>query len=159
MLPLCNRLFQTKLSDPEMLELSARHYSRKNYKAKKIGGPARSILLRNNEGTVLFLWQWPKDGTRWDKQNGYNCVMFRNESKRLSSEIILEAEDYVMRKWGPNRFYTYVDASKVSSNPGYCFKKAGWKRVGISGSGKILLEKFPNEGLPTAEDVRGILKV
>jgi hypothetical protein len=30
-----------------------------------------------------------------------------------------------------------------SSNPGYCFKRAGWRKVGMSKSGLILLEKQP----------------
>lgn len=142
LLPLSNKLIVTKLSDPEILDLADRHYSRKNYKAYKLGGPAKSLLLRDNEASVLFLWQWAQDGMRRDKQNGYNCVMFRNESNRLSSEIILEAEERVILEWGPNRFFTYVDAKKVASvNPGYCFKQAGWRFVRKSANGKHLLEK------------------
>jgi len=141
-LPLWDNLIATRLSDQEMLDLSANHYSRKNLRAKKIGGPARSLLLRNTQGSVLFLWQWAQDGLRRDKQNGYNCVMFRNESERLSSEIILEAEDHIFQAWGKNRLFTYVDPTKVaSSNPGYCFKQAGWRFVKKSANGKHLLEK------------------
>lgn len=60
----------------------------------------------------------------------------------MSSEIILEAEKIVLEAWGPARLYTYVDASQVrSSNPGYCYLKAGWRKCGQSKSGKLLLEK------------------
>ena len=136
-----DNLIQTHLGDPEMLILASRHYSRDRI-GKKLGGPARALILRNTPGTVLFLWQWPKDGMRRDRQNGFNCVMFRNESPRLSSEIILEAEQWATKLWGKNRFFTYVDASKVRSiNPGACFKHAGWRLIGQSGSGKQLLAK------------------
>jgi hypothetical protein len=142
LLALWDEMLPTRLSDMDMLQLSRRHYSRHNINAKKLGGPARSLLLRDVAGDVLFLWQWPKDGMRRDKQNGYNCVMFRNESKRRSSDIILEAEGHAVAKWGKNRFYTYVDARKVKSvNPGYCFKMAGWQRVGRSKTGLELLVK------------------
>jgi hypothetical protein len=79
---------------------------------------------------------------RMDGQKGYNCAIFRNESQRRASEIILEAEAMAFDKWGPNRVYTYVDGTKIKSvNPGYCFKKAGWRKAGMSKSGLTLLVK------------------
>jgi len=91
---------------------------------------------------VVFVWQFPDPAMRWDGQTGFNNALFRNESGRKSSEIILEAERAVVAHWGPNRVYTYIDASKVKSvNPGYCFKVAGWKYIGRSRKGKHLLEK------------------
>ena len=141
-LPLWEGLIGVRLSDVEMLDLFRRHYSHANAAALKLGAPARSLLLRNTQGTVLFLWQWPLDGMRRDHQNGFNCAIFRNESSRRSSEIILEAEEHAVAKWGPNRFYTYVDPRRIaSSNPGYCFKKAGYCFSHASKSGKHLLVK------------------
>lgn len=142
LLPLWDHLVATSLSDPDMLQLAARHYSRVRVNGHKLGGPARSLILRNTEGSVLFLWQWPRDGMRRDHQDGFNCVMFRNESPRLSSEIILEAEELAACEWGANRRFTYVDPETVSSqNPGYCFKCAGYRFLRVSGSGKHLLVK------------------
>jgi len=55
---------------------------------------------------------------------------------------ILEAEAEAFAKWGPARLFTYVDPRKIASrNPGYCFKVAGWRRVGYSKDGKHLLAK------------------
>jgi len=71
----------------------------------------------------------------------YECTIFRNESDRLSSEIITEAVRKTCEEWGKKPFVTYVDAKKVKSpNPGFCFKKANWKKIGMSKSGKILLK-------------------
>jgi len=59
----------------------------------------------------------------------------------------LEAERHAIDKWGVGRGYTYVDPKKIRSrNPGYCYKVAGWRRVGVSKSGQILLAKDPITG-------------
>jgi len=85
---------------------------------------------------------FPDVKLRMDTQTGFNCAIFRNESERRSSEIILEAERFAVAKWGPNRAYTFVDGRKVrSSNPGWCFIAAGWRKCGKTKSGKIILEK------------------
>jgi len=48
----------------------------------------------------------------------------------------------VFQEWGPDRLFTYVDPSKIlSANPGYCFKRAGWRFVRRMADGKHLLEK------------------
>jgi hypothetical protein len=60
-------------------------------------------------------------------------VIFRNESQHLSSDMILKAEKFALNRWGDTRAYTYVDPRKVrSSNPGYCFRVAGWEKAGIT---------------------------
>lgn len=94
-------------------------------------------------GLVLFVWLQQK--YRWDRQEGFNCQIFRNESARRSSDIILEAEAIVLDAWGPNRLWTYIDPACVQSvNPGYCFKCAGWRKCGQTQSGKVILEKRVN---------------
>jgi hypothetical protein len=103
----------------------------------------RKLVLRDSAGLVLFAWIFPDPTMRMDGQVGYNNAIFRNESERLSSDIILEAERAAFEKWGPNRLYTYIDAAAVkSANPGYCFKVAGWRFVRLSAGGKHLLSKY-----------------
>jgi hypothetical protein len=62
--------------------------------------------------------------------DGWTCSIFRNTGPRLSSELVLEAERLLVREMGdcgPSGLLTYVWDRKVrSSNPGYCFKVAGW---------------------------------
>ena len=142
LLPLFEGLQKTSHFDVEMAMLADRHYSRRTKGARQFCYAGRKLVLRDNAGDVLFVWMWPFDHLRMDNQTGFNCAIFRNESKRRSSDIILEAEEHAVEKWGPNRFYTYVDARKVKSpNPGYCFKMAGWQRVGRSKTGLELLVK------------------
>jgi len=107
----------------------------------------RKLVLRDALGEVLWAWIFPDPAMRMDGQTGYNCAIFRNESARRSSDIILEAERHAIDKWGVGRGYTYVDPKKIRSrNPGYCYKVAGWRRVGVSKSGQILLAKDPITG-------------
>lgn len=143
-LPWTEGLHATSQFDDEMRQLADRHYSRRTVGGKQFAYSGRKLVLRDTAGLVLFVWMYPDPELRSDGQVGYNCSIFRNESPRLSSEIILEAEQHAFAKWGPNRLYTYVDQTKVASpNPGYCYKVAGWAYVRLSASGKHLLEKYP----------------
>ena len=147
LLPYTNGLIRTTHFDQECRLLADRHYSRRTIGATQFCYSGRKLVLRNSEGSVLFVWMNPDPTMRMDHQTGYNCAIFRNESARLSSDIILEAETLARAKWGPHRLYTYVDPAKIHSrNPGYCFKRAGWHYVRLSQSGQHLLEKMP-EGL------------
>jgi hypothetical protein len=137
-----DHLEKTTHYDDECRQLADRHYSRRTPGARQFAYAGRKLVLRNPAGTVLFVWMWPYPEMRMDGQDGYNCSIFRNESDRRSSDLILEAELAAFDKWGPNRVYTYVNPAKIrSTNPGYCFLKAGWHRQGVSQSGLILLAK------------------
>lgn len=141
-LPFTDGLIRTTHFDDECRQLADRHYSRRTKGARQFCYSGRKLVLRNAEGTVLFVWMNPDPAMRMDGQVGYNCAIFRNESERKSSEIILEAERLAVEKWGPARFYTYVNPSKIKSvNPGYCFKQAGWRFEKVSASGQHLLVK------------------
>ena len=139
-LPFTDGLVVTTHFDQECRMLADRHYSRRTPGARQFCYSGRKLVLRNTEGTVLFVWMYPDPALRMDGQTGYNCAIFRNESDRQSSDIILEAERMAVEKWGPGRAYTYVDPRKITSrNPGYCFKMAGWQFVRTSKGGKHLL--------------------
>jgi hypothetical protein len=106
-----DKLIVTDQFDQEMRLFADRHYSRSASsvgKARFIPG-CRNLVIRNVAGTVLFTWTYPRAELRQDNQTGYICVTFRNESPQRSSDIILECEALAIQKWGPNRFYTYVD--------------------------------------------------
>ncbi len=134
-------LIHTHGYDQECRMLADRHYSRQQHGSAQFVPPGRRIVLRDAAGLVVFVWSWPEH--RRDNQTGYCCTLFRNESDRQSSGIIIEAENYAARLWGPGRMFTYVDALKVrSTNPGYCFQCAGWRKAGRSKvNGLMLLVK------------------
>lgn len=142
LLPFTDSLAITWRCDPEMAMLADRHYSRRTVGARGFLYSGRTLVVRDNAGEVVFGWIWMQDDKRLDGQTGYNCAIFRNESTRRASDIILECEGIVIREWGPNRMFTYIDPSKIRSmNPGYCFKQAGWKFVRQSLRGLHLLVK------------------
>ena len=127
-------LIECKKFDRESVLLADKHYSRQKPGTNQFMPPGRTMVIRDTEGTIVFGWLW--QDKRDDHQTGYNCSIFRNESKRLSSDVILEAERMVFKKWGPNRLFTYVDASQLLKPskkyrkpkiPGKCFVAAGYK--------------------------------
>lgn len=143
-------LIVTTHFDGEMSMLADRHYSRRTPGARQFCYSGRKIVLRDPEGMLLFVWMFPDVELRMDAQTGYNCAIFRNESPRLSSRVILRAERFALAKWGPARAYTFVDSRKIrSTHPGYCFLMAGWRyqpdlETGepmLTKSGKHILEK------------------
>lgn len=73
-------------------------------------------------------------------KDGWTCTIFRNTSPWLSSSLILLAEMALVRSGagcGPDGLLTYVWRAKIRSvNPGYCFKKAGWKKIDVSADGR-----------------------
>lgn len=137
-------LIVTNKFDAEMSMLADRHYSRQSVGNRQFLPPGRTLCIRDAAGQMVFGWNWQYEHKRRDKQTGYCCCLFRNESRRKSSEIILECEQIALKRWGEHRMFTYVDPSKVASrNPGYCFKQAGWDLVKTTAGGLLLLEKIP----------------
>ena len=117
---------------------AARHY--KNW--RRICAPGQHIILLTPMVDALFVWVYEK--LRADNQRGVNCSVFRNEGPSLSSDLIREAVDLAWAKWPQTRLFTYVAPDKIkSSNPGYCFIQAGWRRCGLSPKGLVILEKLP----------------
>jgi hypothetical protein len=138
--------YAVKDGDAMARGLFNRHYSRHFYKdgrrPKIFVGPGQKMVLMTTDGRALFVW---RKFISKDNQQGVNCAIFRNESERLSSDLILEAEQLAWSRWPNERLYTYVNPTKIkSSNPGYCFKKAGWRTCGITKAKRlVILEKLP----------------
>jgi len=144
---------QTKDADPGARRLYRRHYSSRVYadgrRPAKFVGPGEYICLVLPDYSALFVWRrFIENGET--KPKGINCAVFRNESQVLSSELILEAEDWARMRWPGEKLYTYVNGDKVrSTNPGYCFLCAGWSKAGTSKGGLIILEKRTQGRRPT----------
>lgn len=135
----------TRDGDRACLELYRRHYSSRKYKdgrkPKLFCGPGEKVVLRTLEGDAFFVWKKFKDASG---QEGVNCSVFRNESTHLSSELIQQADAIAFCVWPDCRHYTYVNAKRIkSSNAGFCFLKAGWRRLEQqTKSGLVILEKL-----------------
>lgn len=124
-----------------------RHYSRRRYadgrKPRLFVGPGQKTVLVTEACDALFVWRKFIDASG---QEGVNCAVFRNEGSVRSSLLILEAEVVAWQRWPGERLYTYVNGKTIrSTNPGACFKFAGWRRCGTSKDrGLAILEKLPH---------------
>jgi hypothetical protein len=135
----------TKDSDLDCAELYERHYSAYRYadgRARDNGqfvGPGEKVVLRTEHATALFVWRKFIDDSG---QQGINCAVFRNESNYQSSQLIRQADAIADCLWPDRRHYTYVDPAKITStNPGFCFIAAGWRRCGRTKGGLVILER------------------
>jgi hypothetical protein len=129
--------------DPRACALADRHYSRRKPGSGQFMPPGQTVVLLGDKA----VWGWwrphPHSGIRsMNGLDGWTCTIFRNEGPGLSSALVLAAEAF-LTDCGPDGLLTYVwDAKVASSNPGCCFKKAGYRRVGRSADGrKTLLQK------------------
>ena len=134
----------TKDGDRSVLALYERHYSAHQYRDGRVrrlfAGPGEKIVLRTAAGDAGFVWRsFISDAGEY----GINCAFFRNESQALSSDLIRQADAIADACWSCRRHYTYVDQTKVRSrNPGFCFIRAGWRKCGVTGNGKLILERW-----------------
>ena len=129
--------------------LADRHYSRRKIGAPQFCPPGQTLVLVTPDGDAVFAWWRPHPASGLKAMNGldgWTCTIFRNESARRSSELILEAEAILRERHdcGPDGLITYVDTKKVrSSNPGFCFQRAGWSKTGWAKKGKKRLLQKP----------------
>lgn len=135
----------TKDADRDCLELYERHYSARTGVDREghwqFVGPGTKVVLRTERADAVFVWREFIDDSG---QEGINCAVFRNESPHQSSGLIRQADAIADCLWPHRRHYTYVDPDEVAStNPGFCFICAGWRRCGVTDGGLIVLERLP----------------
>jgi len=146
--------------DPRAFALFERHYSCHRYQDGRRArpgyrnrclfvGPGEKLVLLTPDARALFVW---RRFVSRDAQVGVNCALFRNEGAFAgalrSSALIRAAEDLAWARWPGQRLYTYVNPRVVrSSNPGCCFRAAGWRRCGVTKVNRLLvLEKLAGWG-------------
>lgn len=130
--------------DPRALALADRHYSRQTVGGTEMFPPGRRLCMTTADG--LAVWGVvenldPAGVTRW------RVSIFRNEGPALSSLLIREATERTYTYWRyhygdlprpgvggiPCRLTTEIDPDRVrhKRDPGRCFLRAGWVRIGI----------------------------
>lgn len=132
----------THKGDTACRMLADRHYSRQHVGHPMFTRPGRNLVLRTPGADAVWV-TW--SGIRDDGLDAWECTIFRNESCALSSDMIRAAVRATVSEWGQppkDGIVTYVDATAIrSSNPGCCFRAAGFKRIGRSKHrGLILLQ-------------------
>lgn len=134
----------SKDGDPTGFTLYRRHYSAKKNprpKQRQFVGPGQKMVLIGADSLALFAWRKFIDDSG---QRGVNCAVFRNESPHRSSDLISEAMGFAWARWPGERLYTTVNPREIrSTNPGFCFVKAGWRKCGTTKGGLLILEATP----------------
>jgi len=137
---------QVSKRDRRACTLADRHYSRRKVGSSQFMPPGQTLVLLTADGGAVWGW-WrphPDSGIRaMNGLDGWTCTIFRREYGDRASDLILGAERTLVGSGlgcGPDGLLTYVWDRKVSStNPGFCFKQAGWSAIGRSADGRKTL--------------------
>lgn len=146
LIPGCTYWCRTRDGDPHAQSLFGRHYTCKYPRGKgnfgRFTGPGESMVLVTPAGDAMFVWMYSK--LRDDDRHGVHCSVFRNEGSCRSSEMILEAMRLAWDRWPGVILWTFVNPDKIrSTNPGFCYKQAGWKSAGRTPKGLVVLKAEP----------------
>jgi hypothetical protein len=151
-------------ADPEAAALADRHYTRQKPGAAQFVPPGRClVLVSGHPVSALWVTSWPLAAYVKHAWGGaWMCSLFRNEGEYLSSDLIREA--VAATRWHAGAvwrlpepalgFVSFVDAGQVGRapghNPGACYRRAGWKRVGATQGGLLAFQQLP-AAMPSPE--------
>ena len=139
-------------ADPRAVRIADRHYNRQKPGTPQFVPPGRCLVLLTPEADAVWVTSWPfAEYVRHAWAGAWVCSCFRNESRFLSSDLIDEAVSATLFRYGTPPelgFVTFVNAGKVrSTNPGFCYLRAGWERCGKTKGGLHAL-RLPPERMP-----------
>jgi hypothetical protein len=138
--------------DPRCCALADRHYSRQKIGSPQFVPPGRCLVLyaKTDTGEAVWVTSWPfAQYVKHAWAGAWVCSIFRNEGAGLSSDLITEAVAATLWYYGAAPalgIITFVKPAAVRSvNPGYCYKRAGWRLAGAAKDGKPCLQLLPHE--------------
>ncbi len=162
------RWILTNRADQEARDIADRHYNRQKVGAPQFVPPGRCLVLKIHQPQGAF-WVTSYPYARYVKHawaGAWVCSAFRNESPHLSSELIREAvaatrwQALTKENWDEPDLgmITFVNLAKVkSNNPGFCYLKAGFKRLKEKTKGGLfVLQMLPSE-MPEPLKPEGVL--
>jgi len=87
-------------------------------------------VLVTEDARAVWVSHWPNPSLALDGLDAWRCTLFRNEGPVLSSQLVRAAMTATAEHWQDRPaagWLTWVDTTyTASSNPGYCFQRAGW---------------------------------
>jgi hypothetical protein len=135
--------------DGQAVPIADRHYNRQTIGAPQFVPPGRCVVFKTTCVRALWVSSWPfAEFTKHAWAGAWVNSTFRNEGAGLSSELIREAVAATLHEWPEPPalgMVTFVDAKKVrhKRDPGRCYIKAGFKRVGFTKGGLVALQLLP----------------
>lgn len=144
-------------ADPRGRPLADRHYPRQKKGSLQFAPPGRTLVLITAGADALWITSWPKYAQHEWVGAWINSV-FRNESSTLSSSMILDAVAATRAFFGdppPLGMVTFVAPEHLkpgNTNPGYCYLKAGFKKVGWTKKRRRRVLQLLPADMPLPED-------
>lgn len=141
-------------ADPRALPLADRHYNRQSVGSPQFVPPGRCTVLLTDAADAPWVTSWPlAEYVAHAWRGAWINSLFRNESSALSSALITAAVAATYARWPavPDLgFVTFIDPTKVrrKRDPGRCYLRAGWRRVGSTKGGLITLQLTPDRFPP-----------
>lgn len=141
-------------ADPAGRLIADRHYNRQKVGAPQFVPPGRALVLTATEGSAVWVTSWPLPKfVRHAWPGAWVNSLFRRESGPwLASEMITAAVACTVARWPPPALgmVTFVDPTKVrrKRDPGRCYLRAGFVRVGETKGGLIALQLRPEDMPP-----------
>ena len=135
-------------ADPGARAIADRHYNRQKAGTPQFVPPGRCLVLLADP--ALWVTSWPfAEYVRHAWAGAWVNSCFRNEGAGLSSDLILEAVAVTRWYWPDTPdlgMVTFVDAGKVrhKRDPGRCYLRAGFQRVGETKGGLVALQLLPD---------------
>ena len=148
------RWTQRSRADSHCARIADRHYNRQRVGSPQFAPPGRVLVLDcvGEGGRALWVTSWQKYVAHaWP--GAWNNSCFRNEGAGLSSELIREAiaaTRWFFQETPPEGMITFVDPGKIrhKRDPGRCYLKAGFKRVGATKEKQLLVFQLLPEDMP-----------
>lgn len=143
-------------ADPAACALADRHYSRQKIGSPQFVPPGRCVVLVSLCERAVWVTSWPfAEYVRHAWAGAWVCSIFRNEGAGLSSDLVRQAVAATRSIWEPPPLgiVTFVDAAKTrrKRDPGRCFLRAGFARVGETKGGLVALQMLP-DAMPSPEE-------
>jgi hypothetical protein len=134
--------------DPRAAAIADRHYNRRKIGSPQFVPPGRNVVFRHGDD-ALWVTSWPfAEYVKHEWAGAWVNSLFRNESDRLSSELIREAIAHTLAYWPepPDLgLVTFVNVDKVrhKRDPGRCYLRAGFHYAGWTKGGlrALVLER------------------
>ena len=147
------RWHRSNRADPQVRPLADRHYNRQKIGSPQFAPPGRCLVLKTDPVDAFWITSWPfAEYVRHAWAGAWVCSAFRNEGAERSSELIREAVACTLHTFGPPPdlgLITFVNADKVrrKRDPGRCYLRAGFERVGET-KGALIALRLPPEAMP-----------
>lgn len=138
-------------ADPGARLIADRHYNRQKPGTPQFVPPGRCFVLLAD--SALWVTSWPfAEYVKHAWAGAWVNSLFRNEGWELSSSLIREAVAATRWNWPDTPelgMVTFVDSGKVrrKRDPGRCYLRAGFERVGETKGGLVALQLLP-ESMP-----------